>query len=66
MWLKLEKILNMVLQHKYIYDENGTKMIDHVLYLENLNQEFNELMKEYDIPLELKRQKLMNLKNFMV
>lgn len=45
-------------QYKYIYDENGKKMIDHVLYLENLNQEFNELMIEYDIPLQLKKQKV--------
>lgn len=40
-------------QHKFIYDADGNKMVDYVLKMDNLNQEFNDLMKEYNLPLQL-------------
>jgi hypothetical protein len=40
-------------QHKFIYDADGNKMVDYVLRMDNLNQEFNDLMREYNLPLQL-------------
>ena len=49
-------------QHKYIYGENGNKMIDHILCFENLNKEFNDLMNQYNIPLQLNNQRVNSSK----
>ena len=40
-------------QHKFIYDADGNKMVDYILRMDNLNQEFNDLMREYNLPLQL-------------
>jgi len=40
-------------QSVYVYDENGHKFINHVLYFENLTEDFNSLMEEYNIDLKL-------------
>ena len=40
-------------QHKFIYDADGNKIVDYVLRMDNLNQEFNDLMEEYNLPLQL-------------
>lgn len=36
-------------QHYYIYDDNGKQIVDHVLKFENLDQEFAELMAQYQL-----------------
>jgi hypothetical protein len=40
------------LQHEYVY-YNGKQRIPHVLKFENLKREFPQLMKQYDLPVEL-------------
>merc|ERR1719203_161702 len=37
----------------YQFDKNGRKVIDHILHFENLETEFNALMKEYDLNVTL-------------
>ena len=44
---------HMLPQHHYAYDTNGNKIVDHVLKYENLNEEFDNLMREYGIPMTL-------------
>lgn len=36
-------------QHEYIYDENGRKIVDHVLRFENIQEEFPKLMALYGL-----------------
>ena len=40
-------------QVEYIYDLDGTRIVKHVLYYENLSRDFNDLMKEYGLPMRL-------------
>ena len=35
--------------HKYVYDTNGKRVIRHVLKVEHLDEEFNDLMKQYNL-----------------
>jgi hypothetical protein len=44
---------HMLPQHFYVYDWNGTKVIDHVLRFESLQQDFAKLMQQYELPLNL-------------
>jgi len=39
----------------YVYDEEGNQIVDHVLKHENLQEEFTDLMAEYDLPVYLNR-----------
>ena len=42
------------LQHsKYVYDDDGTKIVDVVLHFENLSTEFNQLMESEGLPIRL-------------
>ena len=36
-------------QYYYVYNNDGNKIIDHVLRFENLNEEFQELIKSYSL-----------------
>ena len=49
-------------QHHYVYDKHGNRMIDHVIKLENLNDEFARLMNEYDIDVRLPETKINSRK----
>ena len=40
-------------QHYYMYDENGQRMVDHILHFENLHNEFSALMKMYNLDVVL-------------
>jgi len=40
-------------QVNYIHDRDGTKLIKHILHFENLQEEFNDLMQLYNLPLNL-------------
>ena len=44
---------HMLPQHYYVYDENGIKVVDHILRYENLAEEFDNLMREYRIPITM-------------
>jgi hypothetical protein len=44
---------HMLPQNYYVYDENGLKVIDHILRYESLSEDFDALMKEYGIPVTL-------------
>jgi len=37
-------------QYEYVYDKNGTQIIQHILYYENLDNGFNMLMQKYNLP----------------
>ena len=50
-------------QHHYIYDMNGIQLVDHVLKLENLNEEFSILMKQYNIDVTLPQESKFNARN---
>ena len=40
---------NVIQQHHYIYDDDGNRIIDHVLEFRNLKEEFDALMECYSI-----------------
>ena len=44
---------HMLPQHLYVYDEFGDRIITHILRYENLAEEFDNLMKEYGLPIRL-------------
>ena len=44
---------HMLPQPYYAYDANGTKIVDHILRYENLAEEFDDLMREYGIPITM-------------
>ena len=44
---------HMLPQHYYVYDANGTQIVDHILRYENLVEEFDNLMREYGIPITM-------------
>jgi Sulfotransferase family len=48
---------HMLPQAYYVYDENGNKIIDHVIRYENLSAEFDALMVEYGLPIKLPSKK---------
>jgi len=41
---------NFIPQYHYVFDNNGERIVTHVLEFKNLNNEFNALMKCYSIP----------------
>ena len=45
-------------QYDYVYDRHGNQRVRHVLKYENLEQDFNSLMKSYNISLRLPRIKV--------
>lgn len=51
-------------QHKYIYNDNSQKTCNHILNFDNLTPEFNKLMKDKGIELELNSSKKDNTSNF--
>ena len=53
-------------QFYYIYDGKGCKMVKHILKFEELQTQFNQLMKRYKIPLELDRHDNVNKRNLSV
>jgi hypothetical protein len=42
-------------QYKYIYDNTGVKLVDHVLKFEDLPNNFNQLMVKYNLKIKLDR-----------
>mmetsp|Transcript_30037 Transcript_30037/g.34907 ORF Transcript_30037/g.34907 Transcript_30037/m.34907 type:complete len:326 (+) Transcript_30037:49-1026(+) len=44
-------------QHHYVFDKDGSRVIDHVLKQENLETEFASLMDEYDLNITLPKTK---------
>ncbi len=44
---------HMLPQNYYVYDENGNKLITHVLRYQNLQPEFDALMERYNLPVRL-------------
>lgn len=40
-------------QHIYVWDKDNNQMVDHILRFENLTNEFNSLMIQYNISIEL-------------
>jgi hypothetical protein len=40
-------------QYDFVYDDRHRRVIDHVLRFETLQEDFDALVKEYDLPLEL-------------
>ena len=40
-------------QSDYVYDKDGTRIVDHVLKYEELREEFADLMDHYDLPVYL-------------
>lgn len=51
-------------QHKYIYNDNNQQTCNHILNFDNLTPEFNKLMKDKSINLELGSNKKDNISNF--
>lgn len=49
---------HFVPQYKFIFDKNGNKKVDFVLNYENLKNEFNELMKMFNLPVFLTDEKI--------
>lgn len=47
------KAAHWIPQHYFIYDENGQRLVDHILHFENLHEEFAALMKAYDMDVVL-------------
>jgi hypothetical protein len=43
----------MLPQHYYVYDENGDRVVTHILRFENLQPEFDSLMEQYGLPVRL-------------
>ena len=44
---------NFIPQHDYVFDKTGKRIVKHVLRFENLESEFNALMKEYSLNISL-------------
>jgi hypothetical protein len=44
---------HMLPQHYYVYDENGDKVVTHILRFENLQTEFDALMEQYGLPVRM-------------
>jgi hypothetical protein len=55
---------HFLLQHYYIYDKYGRKVVDHVLKLENLASEFNQLMAVYNMNLTMDEVSKVNPSKF--
>lgn len=43
----------MLPQNYYVYDENGNKVVTHILRYENLQPEFDALMERYNLPVRM-------------
>lgn len=39
---------------EYVFNDDGSRFVDHVLKFENLNHDFSHLMKQYNLPIKLK------------
>lgn len=44
---------HMLPQNYYVYDENGNKVVTHILRYENLQPEFDALMERYNLPVRM-------------
>lgn len=53
-------------QHLYITNRYGKKHVKHVLKFENLENEFNSLMKQYNLDIKLNKHKNSNEKKYSV
>lgn len=42
-----------ILQHLYTHDEDGKQIVDHILRFESLEDDFNSLTKDYNLPFSL-------------
>jgi hypothetical protein len=47
------KSRHFVPQYRYFYDGKGNRFVNQVIKFDNLQEEFNQLMAQYDIPLVL-------------
>lgn len=57
---------HFVPQFYYLYDGQGNRIVQNIIRFENLEQEFNSLMKKYEIPLVLNRHDNRNSSKFTV
>ena len=53
-------------QHYYIYNSFGKQIIKHILEFENLREDFNKLMKQYDLNILLNKHVNSNKKVYSV
>jgi hypothetical protein len=44
---------HFIQQYKYIYDNNSNKIVKHIFKTENLDNDFNKLMKKYNLDLSI-------------
>ena len=40
-------------QHKFAYSDDGNRIVNHILKMENLQEEFTDLMERYHLPVIL-------------
>lgn len=45
-------------QYEYVYDSNGTQAVQHILYYENLKNDFTSLMKRFNLNLTLDKKRV--------
>lgn len=50
-------------QYRYVFDGKGKRFVKHIVKFENLKEEFDVLMKTYDIPLVLEKHDNPSVKN---
>jgi len=53
-------------QSNFIYDERGQRLIKHVLRFENLKTEFESLMKQYNLNIQLNKETQVSEKHFTI
>lgn len=53
-------------QFLYVFDGKGNRHVKHVLKFENLQQEFDQLMEQYKLPIRLTRHDNVSKKNLSV
>lgn len=61
--ITIMKLAHFLPQHHYVYDINGIQLVHNVLKLENLNEEFSILMKQYNINVTLPQESKFNARN---
>ena len=53
-------------QSNFIYDYDGKQIVKHILKFENLEEEFNNLMSQYNIPLVLNMKENVSVRKYDV